>query len=168
MLRPQKAKGTGWLQCNNNSDRLNAREKQLPCQRASASTVPTAEEKVRVGNRKTKQSSPLKCRETKAQGRRSVFRSAPLQHVRLERSSPAGTALAGIAAVGSNVVSQVPRGVSGLTFPPGILCPHNRGGSVFAPHFICLGSGLPFFKAPFSAGRDFPKDKHFFHCQDHP
>lgn len=57
VLMPQKAKGR--LQCNNNSDRLNAREKQFPCQRASASTVPREEEKVSVGNHKTKQTSPL-------------------------------------------------------------------------------------------------------------
>lgn len=165
---PQKAKGTGWLRCNNNSDRLNAREKQLPCQRASAPTAPTAAEKVPVGNRKTKQNSPLKSPETKAQGRRSVFRSVSLRHVSLERSSPAGTALACIESLGSNMVSQVPRGVNSLTFPPGILCPRNGESSDFSPHFICLGSGLPFAKLLSVQGGTSQKDKHLFGCQDHP
>lgn len=152
----RKQKRTGWLQCNNNSDRLSEREKQLPCQQASASAVPTAEEKMLVGShRQNKTKQPIK----KAQGRRSVLRPASLQQ--------AETTLAGTAVLGANMVSPVPHGAKNLIILPGIPCPQNGESSIFSPFFVCLGSGLPFAKhLLFTVGSDFPEDKHFFHCQN--
>lgn len=107
-----------------------------------------------VGSRrqnKTKQ--PIK----KAQGRRSVLRSASLQQ--------AETTLAGTALLEANTVSPVPHEAKNPLIPPGIPCPQNRESRVFSPFLVCLGSGLPFEKyLSFTAGSDFPKDKHFFRC----
>lgn len=110
-----------------------------------------------VGSRrqnKTKQ--PIK----KAQGRKSVLRSASLQQ--------AETTLAGAAVLEANTVSPVPHGAKSLIIPLGILCPQSGDSTVFSSFFICLGSGLPFEKyISFTVGSDFPKDKHFLHCQVH-
>lgn len=168
MLIPQKAKGTGWLQCNNNSDRLNGREKQLPCQPASASTVPTAEEKAPFGNRETKQNSRLKSTETEARGRRSVFRSASLQSILLELSSPAETAPAGTDAFGGQTQSIYCHGGS-IALSSLLASSALETRKAVASRHACLGSGLPFAKLiSFRVVSDFPKDKHLFGCQDRP
>lgn len=120
MLMLQKAKVTGWLQYNNNSDMLNAGEKQLPWQQARPFTVPTAEENAMVGNHKTKQPTE-KCRDGGTG--QELCAQICLLTARLpgieqpSRDSPAGTVT-----LRSNTVSPVPHEVNGFTFPPGILC----------------------------------------------
>lgn len=80
-----------------------------------------------VGSRrqnKTKQ--PIK----KAQGRRSVLRSASLQQ--------AETTLAGTAVLEANMVNPVPHGAKSLITPLGIPCPHRKHSLLFAWGQDCL------------------------------
>lgn len=104
----------------------------------------------------TVQNRSLKSARTKTESRRSVFRSASLQHILL--SNPGRHCGVG----GETWSMPVPHGINFLASSALKL------GKADSFPFICIESGLPFAKLlPFSIGSDFPKDKHIFSCQDH-